>query len=196
MFKILDKNYSEECLKHLQSFGQKKIQFSKPGSETTDFIVFVCDSVQQSINLSNQATVKSVNSNLLKAMNLVQPGQLDDVSEFLAYVENITSKKLQKNGEENKKRLYLEKVEAYIKNAEKRKILINGKSDDTEIVSKKLNFNFIDKNSHNDSHFEKYKTICHTFYIAKDGSEVNWKNPKVETAQVGCNVKISKHPFA
>ena len=43
---------------------------------------------------------------------------------------------------------------------------------------------------------KEYEAVCHSFFIAKDNIEINWRRPYVQKSSVHCKVKISNTAFA
>jgi hypothetical protein len=41
-----------------------------------------------------------------------------------------------------------------------------------------------------------YRAICHSFFIVKDKTEINWRRPYVQSSQVKCSVRIMNKPFS
>ena len=46
------------------------------------------------------------------------------------------------------------------------------------------------------STYKEYEAVCHSFFIAKDNTEINWRRPYVQQSSVQCKLTISSTAFA
>ena len=201
MFNLLNETFQKK--------SGKPIMYSQLGQSTKHFNFFLTQSISQTLSITSSLSSGAANSQSL-VNRLIQLSSQGKFSQIDTYVKKLTSKittksqdnkanlevisenccKDEEGDDEEVKELDLE-VEKALKQAaaEEEKgeieVEVEVKFENTLMINKKCS-----------STYKEYEAVCHSFFIVKDNTEINWRRPYVQQSSVQCKVTISSTAFA
>jgi hypothetical protein len=207
MFSILDKAYKEKM--------GRSILFSELGQSTKHFNFFLTQSISQTLTLTSQKgasssgkTEQSLVNRLLQLSSEGKFSKIDTFVEKLSQHQSAPTSVLRHQTDTNKLDSIAEEEEDeeqkfFEKEAEQ--VFLeedaeggNGPAQDEEEKDiKTVEFEVLDMEKKlNDESSKNYEAVCHSFFIAKDNTEINWRTPYVQQSSVSCKIRIADKAFA
>jgi hypothetical protein len=182
-----------------QQKSGKPILFSQLGKSIEHFNFFLTQSISQTLNISSLrnggATSESLVNRLLQVSSQGKFSQIDTFVRKIAATKLATQAKLaeetklefiSEGGEKDEDDEEIKELDREVEAALDQAAAEEEKNVEVEMETEvNMNTDLMIR-KFTSSKCKEYEAVCHSFFIAKDNVEINWRRPYVQKSSVHC----------